>query len=346
MVNRAVIVAVQEYPELAPRLQGPANDARKFEAWVTTHGGVDPTRGHLKMILDQPPRAARALDAKPTAEIVKDHFDELETIAVNSPDGRAGDRLYLYMSGHGFGQDLDTASVLMANATQRLTRNHIPGRLWADHFYAMGFFKEVFLFLDCCRERYGSAVLNGPGTDKSAVAPKGARRFYGFAAGHGKLAVERTIDGATGGVFTATLLDGLRGEAADESGRVTGESLKAYLFNNMKAHLGAEDLAGKDVATEPDVHCDQTDDEFVIVTVPQVKFDVDIPIPAGLQSAARRLAGQKNGNPFATLAQAAGDGSTTWRVSLPLGTYQLLLDGVSKIVTVAARGMVHVDDPD
>ena len=45
-----------------------------------------------------------------------------------------------------------------------------------------------------------------------------------------------------GGVFTATLLDALTGGASEEDGRITGETLKAYLYENMKGFLSSTDL--------------------------------------------------------------------------------------------------------
>ena len=44
-------------------------------------------------------------------------------------------------------------------------------------------------------------------------------------------------DGQVHGVFTWTLLQGLRGGAADERGRVTGESLRNFLFTVMPEFL-------------------------------------------------------------------------------------------------------------
>src|SRR6266481_899885 len=134
MPNRAIVVGIQAYPELPPALQGPKSDAKKFFNWVTTQGGVNAAAGHATLILDDDPPAPAAVNARPTAEVIKYQFDLLEEEAVHSPNGQAGDRLYLYLSGHGFGQNLSDASLLMANATQNRTRHHVPGRLWADHF--------------------------------------------------------------------------------------------------------------------------------------------------------------------------------------------------------------------
>jgi hypothetical protein len=343
MPNRAIIVGIQGYPELPPALQGPKNDAMKFHKWVTTVGGVDDAAGHAKLILDDDPPAEVALKARPTAEAIQYEFDLLEDEARNSPNGRAGDRLYLYLSGHGFGQNLNDAA-LLTNATQARTRHHIPGRLWADHFFANGYFTEVLLFLDCCRERYASATLNGPGIE-SAVPPAGARRFYGFAAKHGKLAVERLIDGQMHGVFTATLLDALDGGASEEDGRITGESLKAYLYENMKGFLSPADLANKDVATEPDLYCDAPEKQFVIARVSPSQLSVTIPLPPGSEGAGRQLFGEQGGKPYTKIAEAPADGRLEWSLTLLRGSYQLIVNGTVKIVNVRGRGVTDVADP-
>lgn len=342
MPNKAIVVGISAYPELLPVLQGPRNDAQKFYDWVTTKGGVTPVVDG-KLIFGPTPPAVTAVDGQPTAEALQHEFDLLEDEARNG-NGVVGDRLYLYLSGHGFGQNLDGAALLMANATALRPHHHIPGRLWADHFFSNGYFREVLLFLDCCRERYSTAALNGPGPD-SAVPPTGARRFYGFATKYGKLAVERQIDGEMRGVFTTTLLDALTGGASEEDGRVTGESLKAYLFENMRNFLTPADLADQDVAQEPDLYCDLPEKQFVITTVAPIRFDVTIPLPPGSAGSALQLIGEQNGNRYAQIATGTADAGLQWKVSLLRGTYELLVNNARFIVTVKGRGVTDVANP-
>jgi caspase domain-containing protein len=343
MANKAIVIGVQGYPELPPELQGPKNDAEKFFEWVTTKGGVnpDPAAGDAKLILDDQPRAQKALDARPTAEAIKHEFDKLEVEAEKSPGGRVGDRLYLYLSGHGFGQRLEDAALLMPNATQSRTRNHIPGRAWADHFYSKGLFTEVLMFMDCCRERYAPATLNGPGTDSDAAPPQGSRRFYGFAANHGLLTVERMIGDRMGGVFTAALLAGLNGGASEEDGRITGQSLMAYLYENMRGFLSPEDLEGNEVAQEPHLFCDPMPKDFLIATVPPLLYDVTIPLPPGSAGKSRQL---REGGNFAQIAAAPPDGTESWKLQLHRGAYLLVVNGRTQIVTVKGRGVIDVQD--
>lgn len=338
MPNKAIVVGIRQYAELPPTLEGPKNDAKMFYDWVIRHGGVD--KADAKLILGDEPPPAAAVDARPTEEVLKYEFDCLEDEAVEN-NGCAGDRLYLYLSGHGFGQSLSDASLLMANATTQRPRHHIPGSLWADHFFSNGYFKEVILFIDCCRERYGMATLNGPG-NPMPVPPNGARRFYGFATKYGRLAVERPIDGVMHGVFTATLMDALNGGASEEDGRITGESLKAYLFENMKSFLSPADLVDQDVAKEPDLYCEPPEKALVIATVPPKSYYVTIPLPVGSEKRTRRLIGEQGGKKFVKIADAAADGTLQWQLKLMRGTYQLLLNGSSYIVTVKGRGAVDV----
>jgi|HubBroStandDraft_6_1064221.scaffolds.fasta_scaffold00281_7 hypothetical protein len=336
MPNKAIIVGIRKYPELPPELEGPKNDAEMFRDWVVTHGGV--AAGDAKLILGQEPPPVSALNANPTEQALLFEFDQLATLAEQN-GGCLGDRLYLYLSGHGFGQSLNDAALLMANATMRRSYHHIPGRLWADHFFANGYFKEVILFLDCCRERYSSALLNGPGYLLPPVPPAGARRFYGFATKFGKLAVERKIDGVVHGVFTATLMNALNGGAAEEDGTITAASLKAYLFENMKNFLEPQDLEDQDVAKEPDLFCDPPEDKFVIAKAAPQKFTITINLPPGSENKERKLFGEH----FVRIADSAADGKLQWVVnSVMRGMYQLLLDADSYILTVNGKGATDV----
>jgi hypothetical protein len=168
--------------------------------------------------------------------------------------------------------------------------------------------------------------------------PAGSRRFYGFAAKYGKLAVERLIDGQQSGVFTSTLLDALKGGAAEDDGRITGESLKAYLYENMKQFLTPDDLANPDVATEPDLYCDQPEAQFVIATIPAPKFQVQIPLPPGPVGRPLQLFGEK----FTLVAQGVANADLTWPLNLFRGTYQLNANGTTRVVTVKGRGLIDV----
>jgi hypothetical protein len=277
----AIVVGIERYPELDP-LGGPENDARAFHAWVTGQPGVQ----EAKLILSsEHPATPTATGAEPTAQLLRNEFDRLADIAAKNnrenKGKKVGRRLYLYLAGHGFGPDLDSACLLMANATPNRTSNHVPGKPWANHFVASGYFDEVLLFMDCCRERYSTRVMNIP--DDLVSSGASGWRFYGFASKYMKLSKERTIGEKVRGVFTVTLLNALQGGAANSEGKVTARSLSSYLFNNMKEQLSDEDRLNSEIAQEPDIYVDPLarDEEFVITVTEPKRFPVKVTLPEG-----------------------------------------------------------------
>jgi hypothetical protein len=271
----AIVVGVWDYPDLGD-LAGPEHDARAFANWVQAPEGGGVPADHVRLILSSdyaPAELARA--AQPTDAQVMAVFDELDDLAQSNRDGgeglRVGRRLYLYLAGHGCAPALDESVLLMANATRRRAGYHIPGKPWANWFYRAGYFDELLLFMDCCRESYPQAALNVPGyidiTAQDAVDR--GRRFFAFATKWSRLSRERPMaDGVVRGVFTSALLKGLSGEAADGRGRVTAGSLAGYLLTGMKEFLSPEDLEDPEIPKAPDIEMHPViDPEFVIVRV-------------------------------------------------------------------------------
>jgi hypothetical protein len=165
----AIIVGVQCYPELED-LGGPENDARAFKNWARSpRGGNVPSQNVELIVTSQfrPPFSSVDL-ARPTAERVHQAFEKLQNIAnANAARGlsrRVGRRLYIYMAGHGFAPRDDQTALLMANATRvRIGPGyHILGQYNADWFFKAGYFDEIALFMDCCRELYTAPALDMP----------------------------------------------------------------------------------------------------------------------------------------------------------------------------------------
>jgi hypothetical protein len=262
--DRALVVGVNWYPGLT-NLDGPVNDARAFHDWLVAAGGggLDPAQIRLILSPEQSPTAVA--DARPVVTQVQEAFDELDDLArdnlQNGRGLRAGRRLYLYLSGHGFAPFLGQAALyqvalLMANATRQRVGYHILGRAYADWFFRAGYFDEILLFMDCCREAYPLAPLNPPhfADVNGAGAVDRVRYFYGFGTKWSRLSRERPMppDGRVHGVFTTALLAGLNGAAADPTGRVTAASLGNFLFAQMKTFLSPADLTNATIPKEPD----------------------------------------------------------------------------------------------
>ena len=272
----AVVVGIDWYPVLGP-LGGPRRDAESFAAWLRNPagGGLDPARVRTILSPDPAPAPAAGVAPRPVVSEVQDELDAIDDLArQNNKDGkglRAGRRLYLYFSGHGFSPDNDETALLMANATLELVGYQVPGRGYANWFFSAGYFDEVVLLMDCCREEYAGAPLNVPHFKplKDSTAVNRVKLFYAYATKWSRLARERVMnDGKTRGVFTTALLAGLGGAAADPSGNVTTRSLGSYLFQNMRNFLAPADLAAAGIPKEPDLfHFPGEGAGFVLTTV-------------------------------------------------------------------------------
>ena len=122
--------------------------------------------------------AADAKDERPILAHMDDFFIKIDEItAKNNEEGnglRAGRRLWMFFSGHGFAQSLKSSGVLMANATFKRVFN-FSAVLWADRLHEGGWFDEVLLFQDACRNRVVQLLRTYPDLRLN--------RDYGFANG-------------------------------------------------------------------------------------------------------------------------------------------------------------------
>jgi hypothetical protein len=226
----------------------------------------------------------------------------------------------------------------MANATLRHVFN-ICAVMWANRLHEGGWFNEVVLFQDACRNRINAADLTPPFfPTKTASATQTRRRFYAFSSKDQKLSKELpfpdgTPAGKVRGVFTVTLMDGLRGAARDPvTGAITARTLKTYLQDNMQNWLPDADKANPDIAKEPDV---RDYDAFDIVPAP--------PAPAAAPPTAAPPAPSADVYNVAITLPAAGlsvtlqDGSfqpimtanpaQVWPIALPRGLYRVVMAG-------------------
>ena len=345
MDDYAIVVGVCKYPQIGD-LAGCEVDARDFLSWVTDPAGGNVGKDHYKLIVSSDfDNAGRPL---PTAQEIEAAFEWLDGIAEeqrNANKGhKIGRRLYLYFSGHGFAPAFDDAALLMANARPRGFGNHIAGKLWAEWFRRSGYFDEIVLFMDCCRDRYSSVGLRQPhlevGVDTTGFENRA--RFYAFAAPWDRKAWERTDPqtGEVSGAFTKALLAGLRGQAAEpETGRITAASLRSYLYNNMRNFLTEkEGTEGKEPYIED---LSNPANPLVFATIPvaqvtKVQVSVDIP-PQGIGQPAEIIADDEN-KPVASTPAAP----PVWQVQLVKGLYELrAAGGVSRLFKVVPSMEAH-----
>ncbi|MCK1654672.1 hypothetical protein IVA88_24965 [Bradyrhizobium sp. 149] len=331
LADYALIVGINLYPALTS-LQGAENDARDFHDWVISPdgGGVASSNATLLVTSNFAPFPS-AEDAKPAAHQIEDFFTKVDIAAnSNNKEGlglKAGKRIWLFFSGHGFAPTLDRSAVLLANATSSRVHN-VAALLWADRLHEGGWFDDVFLFQDACRSHMADVDLTPPFLRKK-VAPLNQvrRRFYAFSAKNRQISKEVPIVGErVQGVFTTTLLQGLKGKARDpHTGALTAAQLKAYLQDNMIKLLPAGDLADDEIAKMPEV-------------VNPDPFDILPPTAAAVSTFPVSVKISQPGGPAriensAFVAVDSIDPSPAeWQRNLPRGLYKLVVDGLGELL--------------
>jgi uncharacterized caspase-like protein len=338
LANRALVVGINCYPAIGD-LQGAEADAQDFYNWVTSPAGGAVHAANAKLILSIPPTSGKAQDAAPGRYQIEAFFRDIDDAANENNDSgsglQAGQRLWLFFSGHGFAPSFDRSALLVANTTKTALDN-FACRLWADRLFQGGWFKEVVLFQDACRNRFNAGTLM-PSFLEQRDSP-GAARFYALAAQDGKLALEKPDGtGRVRGVFTLTLMEALRGLARDPiSGAITSSGLMAYLQSNMRAKYTQQEQQNDDYAQVPDVYAPVPFDVMPGAggaVVPR-KFPVRVTLPAGNLPAAIL-----NGSLQKIAENPAAE---TWDLTLPIGLYQLsAVGGVEK--TFKVTGAVKAD---
>jgi hypothetical protein len=342
----AIVVGVSRYPGIS-NLDGSENDATDFRKWLVKPSGGDVPPEQVRLILSsQFPDPANVTSATPTNAEVEHAFEWIDEIAEenrkNGNGRRVGRRLYLYFSGHGYAPSRDDAALLMANATPHRSGNHIAGRLWAEWLFESGYFEEIALFMDCCRDSYTTVGMRPAhlGRVLNTNGIQDRKRFYAYGTQWDRKAWERLspVDNKVHGIFTTALLSGLGGQAADVgTGLITASSLKSYLYQNMRNFLTTEERANPDIGKDPYI------DDFTNPVQPMVfaqilladvkKVKVTIHIPPSDAAKKAGVFGNDDLNPTESLDAVP----ELWVLELPKGLYEVRLEsGATQLFKVNA----------
>jgi hypothetical protein len=251
MTDYAVVVGIGEYPGLT-NLAGPDTDAQAVHDWLVDPAGGDLEEQNVELIRSAQFDPIDPQDPKPASGGVKAALLRIAAKTQQAP----GNRLYLYFSGHGFAPALEEGALFTAEASQ-LAPFHVYAHSWLKAFRRAGLFRDAVLWMDCCMNYQQSIMVDEAEMRISQSTKPPGPAFVGLAA-QTKSALEHTMaDGKVHGVFTWTLLEGLRGGASDERGRVTGESLKAFLQSAMPEFLPDEVKRAAAVDLHPFVRADE-----------------------------------------------------------------------------------------
>lgn len=296
----AILVGIERYPTLLDQdekplhLRGARNDVAEVRKWL-----VDPAGGNLNpdghtIFEFHPPVGADPAAAMPTAADLEKLVLAMDKVAQeNKKSGKGrqvGRRIYIYMSGHGFSPARQRACLFTADAEDRNLQNvHATG--WLSWLQDAGYFREFVLWVDACMDR--ASFL--PGRDLQVPETTSPHpplaNFVAFAAQRPLKAVEVEIPedaGKVHGAFTWTLLEGLRGAAADANGRVTGRGLADWVRNAMVGRFGERERRDTNVAQEPDVLQEDAGLIFARGVLPP-RMEVRLTFPANAEGKEARI---------------------------------------------------------
>jgi uncharacterized caspase-like protein len=324
----AVVIGINRYPGIRD-LQLAKHDAEDFRAWLlSADGGAVPEENVKVVMADQADEAnfADPISSKPTLREVNAALIEV-TKAVRQrvqAERREWDasRLYVYASGHGIAPEDGAAAVLMADADAdplvESYGNSIEISKYTQWYVGCGFFREVVVFADCCRDRRYTAPGTGPPMSR-CPEPYGATNCaVGYATTYATSAYEPTdvqdLDQARG-YFTRALLDGLNGGAATQTGEITSVSLADYIAASVTAQT-----EGKPFKQQPSMPVDAA--RPIVFRPPgpppaRHTRSVTLTFPPGYAGGVSLLSGQA----FADTGHRWDAASGPWTIQLEEGSY-------------------------
>jgi uncharacterized caspase-like protein len=229
MSNYAVVIGINDYtpPEQQglKALHGAIPDAKEFYNWVTTRGGVPSANCHLILSTFDPQ------NPKPVKKEVDDALVKIIK-AVVANDNKDADRFYYYFAGHGLAVELDKYNngMCMADWSEwNRDAAALSSRDYEQKFLNEGLFKEVVIFLDCCRNPKLFFHPQGAPAIVRLGPNNNTKYLVGFGAQSQNEAFENLKAPEPRGIFTKVLLDGLNGAAAKEGNKIPAANLVDYV---------------------------------------------------------------------------------------------------------------------
>lgn len=229
----ALVIGLNDYPNVGSRgrsLQGARADAEAFAEWLgdTERGGGVP-QNQLVTLYSQPDGSAPRRD---------DVDAELERLW-NSSNRNGARRLYFYFAGHGQAKSINDVALCLPHWSISFRHAALSLARYREFLMECTQFSEVMMFLDCCRVRTVDA--SGSGSELACPSPTDSattrRHMIAFASEFQNPAFEARVQvgevdeegPVIRGHFTRGLLSGLWGAAAEETGGVPLQALKAHL---------------------------------------------------------------------------------------------------------------------
>lgn len=240
MARYAIVIGINHYTPVSKNglktLSGAIQDATNVYEWIVAHGGVEEKNAFLITSTQDP--------LNPIKNTVDSAVIEITRRVVEEENGEA-ERIYFYFAGHGIGVELDRENngLCMANWSEYgINAGSLSSKEYLESFLNQGLFKEVVIWMDCCRtSRFflkpaGAPSLQQLGTVKNplymvAFGSQFQNQAYEYSVGSSEQVDKR-------GVFTAVLLEGLNG-GAETAGAINARTLGDYL--HLFVPIRAED---------------------------------------------------------------------------------------------------------
>ena len=232
----ALVIGINDYPQYGSNgrsLKGAIRDATRVADWLRDKniGGGLPDK-NCRMVVST---------GNPLAPLHADIDAALQYIWTESRK-TGGDRFYFYFSGHGLSAQPENIALCLANWSSDRRHAALSSQSYLEFLKQCTPFKEVVVFLDCCRVRQGGVIgrttelgcavpVDGAGSKRTFIAYATEfenAAFEAAAAGQPAVGQDPPLDEVRGH-FTEALISALRGAAAQPAGGVTAEALKKYL---------------------------------------------------------------------------------------------------------------------
>ncbi len=246
MPDQAIVVGIGSYPKFgadgnSPNdLPGAVEDAKAVAEWLAKIAKAKVTLITSEGFNGKSWGVDNILPSRPIGADVNAAFDPFAKSNVSG----VGDRLYVYVAGHGLAPHARSRCLITAEAQAPQVPNlEVPA--WIDWFANQIQFDELVLWMDCC----GTQALDYTPTKPTGLAntasrpPPPAKVFMAFASGFGRNSYEGPIgpNGEVRGLFTNRLLKGLDGAAADDHGEIRSQSLANFLRNGTLNVSGGQE---------------------------------------------------------------------------------------------------------
>jgi tetratricopeptide (TPR) repeat protein len=224
----AMIMGISEYKHVKP-LAYADKDAEMFRDFLKSPAGGNVSDDNLYLLLNEQATLA--------------NFYTKGKAWLKVKKLQKGDRLFIYMAGHGDAIDEDQFFYLAYDCNPAGDKNNylvsgairmIDIKIQIQKESAKGV--DVYLIMDACRSNELPGGTEGQGFFNTAISQTRAGEIMMLATGAGQESLEDATIGTGHGLFTYYLVDGLNG-LADSSGevdnKITVEEIQKYVQKNV-----------------------------------------------------------------------------------------------------------------